>query len=169
MSTGNYLRSLTEQHPESVAQLFKAHQVSLDPTYSNLKHAYEQCGQPFLDDLNRVFGEYSNYDGQPKPTGFKGAINGMVDLIKDKERLALYDQGRLQSMGIPVQTPNGGIVYIPRIPAELNAGIMNREPYYNDGAIHLPDRIFGMNKSLFFVLLGMLTVVVFMELFQRKH
>ena len=180
MSQAKQLRALTEQHPESVAQLFTAYQVAAAPKYNNLMAAYKQHGAPFLADLNNVFGELSNYDGDGKPpmekksNGIIDGIKGMVHLIQDKERLKLYENGRLQNRPI-IHLSNGQTVFADEYQVLPYASQLNMIPggyQYPDSdyrGFRLPERILGMSKSLFLVLAGMLTVVIFMEMFQRKH
>ena len=179
MTNSKYLRSLTEQHPESVAQLFKAHKVSLAPEYRNLSAAYVQAGKPFLDDLNSVFGAFSNYDGDPrkKQGGIIGAIGQTINLIEDRERLRLYEQGRLVNNNnmMAISSPNGGVIWVPREAAGgytvIGSGYNNQSAYSEEGyrPKQLPDRILGMNKNLFLIIAGVALAVIFLELFQRKH
>lgn len=107
----------------------------------------------------------SNYDGPDKTNPLKKGINGFINMIKDEERLNLYDNGRLMPQ---VELMNGPVAYNTN-----GERVIMDQPYYPPieypHGFRLPNRILGIDKNIFLVLVGVVSVLIFMELFQRKR
>lgn len=126
------IKSLTEQHPESVAQLFLMYGYDMEPSPKNL--------QMFLE----VHGN------NPLP------ISNFNDSLKAKPRLFDIVNGGVDLLGNVLRTVN------PQKFAPIDPRTLRRNQRLEDG------RIVGINRTLFFSLIGLVVLVGVIILLKRK-
>lgn len=132
------IKQLTEQHPESVAQLLKAYNVDAPPTERNLTN------------LVKVFGN------QPLPF-----LNATDDSTK-KPTLAEAISGGLLKLGRVLIAAKGGAV--PSLP-KVVIGPQGATPA--DETAPTP-RIMGISSTLFLALAALTVIAIGIILFKEK-
>jgi|GEM_PF-6739546 len=153
MSVLNKINYLIEQQPAVVAQLFKAHRINAPVNTRNVGNAITVLRRPFVNDLLSILNidlenDYSNATGD---VNFQNVVDGLARISLGASNIANDIKGK------------------PRLVSRNNGYIIDGRPRPGDyDDVYEPTgRIFGINRTLFFVLAGILVVAIALQ-YQKK-
>jgi hypothetical protein len=142
------------RQPQAIARLFARHNIQAEPTPKNVGNAITVLRRPFVDDMLDLMhlSEQSSLTGDDgQPVTFSKVIDGAARVFLGASNITkdVQNKNRL------IATRNGYGV----------DGRRHDRDYYEDD--YQTDRILGINKTLFFILAGVVAIAAFMH-FSKK-
>jgi hypothetical protein len=115
---------------------------------------------PGISNLKPVFSSYNG--GNP----LERTVHGIEEYLGDKREISLYKRGQLMPAQNIIMAPVAPVVFDPYTRQVVEE---QQYPVQQQRGFKLPNRILGIDKNVFLVLCGVALVLIFTEMFQRKH
>ena len=176
----NEIRTIAEQHPESVALVFEAYGIRAESTPRNLSNAVKIFKQPFVQSLQHAISEESNFLGlfkskeerqmkKEQRLARKNPVSklGMVGLDGEQNSLTAESDVELPTeRGQKSGMLFDGAVKVLNAIRALKYG--TRENEDDNRRYQGDDRILGIHKPLFLALLAISALVVILIIRKQK-